>query len=125
MEHLPSIADPAYPLPKIPCYCKSDDYDSQGMADFPQRMSWKIDRQDGLVRFDETKSRIALPMALLQAWLFCGFLQDVFSIGQTKIEMHAFQQQIGRQCYLSTAALKEFLIHLERAAWQLKPDACL
>lgn len=125
MEHLPSIADPAYPLPKIPCYCKSDDYDGQGMADFPQRVGWKIDRQDGPVRFDETKSRIASPMALLQAWLFFGFLQDVFSIGQTKIEMHAFQQQIGRQCYLSTAALKEFLIHLERAAWQLKPDACL
>lgn len=125
MEHLPWIADPAYPLPKIPCYCKSDDYDGQGMADFPQRVGWKIDLQDGPVRFDETKSRIASPMALLQAWLFFGFLHDVFSIGQTRIEMHAFQQQIARQCYLSTAELKGFLNHLERAAWQLKPEACL
>ena len=94
MEHLPLIVDPAYPLPKIPCYCKSDDYDRQGMANFPQRAGWKIDRQDGPVRFNETTSRIASPVALLQAWLFFGFLQDVFSIGQTEIDIHAFQQQM-------------------------------
>ena len=125
MEHLPPVIDPVYLLPKIPCYCKPDDYDGQGMADFPQRVGWKIDRQDGPVRFDETKSRIASPIALLQAWLFFGFLQDVFSIGQTEIDIHAFQQQIGSQSFLSTAALKEFLTKLERAAMQLEPEACL
>ena len=125
MEHLPLIVDPAYPLPKIPCYCKSDDYDRQGMANFPQRAGWTIDRQDGPVRFNETTGRIASPVALLQAWLFFGFLQDVFSIGQTEIDIDAFQQQIDGQSFLSTAALPDCLTRLERAAWQLEPDACL
>lgn len=125
MEHLPPIANPAYPLPKIPCYCKPDDYDGQGMADFPQRAGWKIDRQEGPVRVDESKSRIASPIGLLNAWLFFGFLQDVFSIGKTEIDMHAFQQQTDAQTFLSTSALKEFLVKLERPASQLEPATCL
>ena len=125
MEHLPRIADPSYPLPKIPCYCKPDDYDGHGMTDFPQRAGWKIDRQQGPVRFDETKSRIASPIALLQAWLFFGFVQDVFSIGQTEVDIHAFQQQIGNQCFLSTAKLKEYFIQFERRTEQLDPEACV
>lgn len=125
MEHLPSIVDPAYHLPTIPCHCKPDDYDGQGMAGFPQRAGWRIDRQDGPVRFDETKSQIGSPIALLQAWLFFGILQDVFSVGQTGIDLHAFKQQTGSQSFLSTSALKESIMKLERSAGQLEPAACL
>ena len=68
MAHLPPIVDSACPVPKLPCYCNPDDYDGQGMPDFSQRAGWRIDRQNGPVRFDETKSQIASPIALLQAW---------------------------------------------------------
>ena len=123
MEHLPAIFDPAYPLPKILCACSPDDYDEQGMIDFPERMGWEIDRHTGPVRVDETKSSIRSPVALLQAWLFFGILLDVFSIGQTKIDIHAYRQYLAGQYVLSTAALKDSLTRLERAAWQLAPDA--
>lgn len=125
MDHLPAIADPAYPLPRVICVCNPDDYDGLGMVDFPKRMGWNMDRRNGPVRVGEAKSRIESPVALLQAWLFFGFLQDVFSIGETEIDLHAFKQQIDGQFYLSTATLKDSMTRLERAAWQIKPEVCL
>lgn len=125
MEHLPTIVDPAYPLPRIPCVCSLDDYDGQGMADFPERKGWRIDRRDGPVRFDETKSLIVEPIALLQAWFFFGLLRDVFSIGQTKIDMQIFQQEVEGQTFLSTAALGDSLSRLASAASELEPKVCL
>jgi hypothetical protein len=88
-------------------------------------MGWEIDRQNGPLRVDETKSNIESPVALLQAWLFFGFLKDVFSIGRAEIDLHEFQKPVEGISCLSTAALKNSLDSLERAAWLLEPDACV
>ncbi len=70
------------------------------MVDFPRRMGWEIDRQNGPLRVDETKSNIESPVALLQAWLFFGFLKDVFSIGGAEIDLHEISTA-GRRHILS------------------------
>lgn len=112
MDHLPLIEDPAYPLPHVPCHCDVSDFDGHGMAGFPERVGWRIDREEGPVRSDPSKSSISTPEALLQAWLFIGLLHNVFSAGETEIDLTLFQQQVNGQTVLSTVALRESLDRL-------------
>ena len=125
MEHLPVIKDPAYPLPQIPCVCDAKDYDGQGMTGFPERIGWQIDKESGPVRVDETRSQVNSPAALLQAWLFFGFIQDVFSIGETNVPLQSFRQDIEGRAVLTTASLKASLDKLAQNAKELSSDAYL
>ena len=124
MDHLPTIEDPAYPWPKVPCLCRVEDYDSKGMIEFPERAGWKIDRQLGPVRTSgEVASREAQG-GFIQAWLFFGLIADFFEICEHKVDMHDFVWQEDDQSFVTTVLLKGHLDTLARRDDFLKPEIC-
>ena len=124
MDHLPEITAPTYPLPEVPCTCRVDDYDGQGVVEFPERAGWQIDRQVGPHQVDESKSLIRSSESLLQAWLFFGLLYDVFKIGKLDVDMNLYVQHVGNMSVLSTAKLRDHLDMLAGDAPQLGSEDC-
>ena len=124
MDHLPGIEDSAYPWPKVPCLCRVEDYDSQGVVGFFERAGWKIDKQLGPVRMDEVTTPLNSQGALIQAWLFFGLLQDFFQISELNVDMHDFVQQQADRSFVTTALLKRHLDVLAKREDGQKAEIC-
>lgn len=124
MDHLPTIEDPWYPPPKVPCLCRPQDYDGQGILGFPERVGWKIDRERGPVLMDATKSSIESPGALLQSWLYYGMLCDVFRVGGLEIDVQDFIQSNDGESFVTTAALRGYLDKLATGAENIQQEVC-
>lgn len=124
MDHLPTIKGSAYALPKIPCLCQPRDYDGQGIAGFPERMGWQIDRTLGPVRVNEHKSQTKSPDALLQSWLYFGVIYDVFRIGGLDVDLKDFVHELHSQLIVTSMSLREHLDKLMVSAKELSHDEC-
>jgi hypothetical protein len=129
MQHLPSIENPSYSLPQIPCFCRVDDYDGQGLAGILERVGWLIDRQQGSLPISNTESALRFPADLLQAWLFFGMLHEMFRGRESYSAMHCFlpnfvdEKKNGN--YITIASLKQHIeTLLEREKGQ-NVDMCL
>ena len=125
MDHLPIIKGPAYAVPKIACLCQPNDYDSQGIAGFPERMGWRIDRILGPVRLNEGESRIKSPGALLQSWLYFGMICDFFQVRGLNVDLKDFVYDLDGRMFITSASLRVHLDKLATSAHELNRDECL
>ena len=125
MDHLPIIKDPAYAVPKIACLCQPNDYDGQGIAGFPERMGWRMDRQLGPIRLAEREGQIMSPGALLQSWLYFGMVYDFFHIGGLDVDLKEFVYDIDGELFVTSASLRGHLDNLLASAQELDRDECL
>ena len=125
MDHLPIIKGPAYAVPKIACLCQPNDYDSQGIAGFPERMGWRIDRILGPVRLNERQSQIKSPGALLQSWLYFGVIRDFFQIGRLNVDLKDFVYDLDGGLFITSTSLRMHLDKLAASAPKLNRDEYL
>ena len=126
MDHLPIIKGPvAYAVPKIACLCQPNDYDNQGIAGFPERMGWRIDRMLGPVPLNERQSQIKSPAALLQSWLYFGLIRDFFQIGGLNVDLKDFVYDLGGELFITSASLPMHLDKLAASAPKMNHDEYL
>ena len=118
MDHLPSIEDPAYPWPKVPCLCRVEDYDFKGMIGFPEREGWIIDRRLGPVRTSGVVASPEAQGAFVQAWLFFGLLADFFKVCELEVDMQDFIWREGELSFATTRLLKNHLDTLARRVFK-------
>ena len=122
MDHLPIIKGPAYAVPQIACLCQPNDYDGQGIAGFPERMGWRIDRILGAVRLNEREVQIKSPGALLQSWLYFGVICDFFQIGGLNVDLKDFVYDLDSELFVTSASLRVHLDKLAASAQELNRD---
>ena len=125
MDHLPIIKGPAYAVPKIACLCQPNDYDGQGIAGFPERMGWRMDRILGPVRLNEGEGQIKSPGALLQSWLYFGMICDFFQIGGLNVDLKDFVYDLNNELFVTSASLRVHLDKLAASAPDMHRDECL
>ncbi|KAM0801043.1 hypothetical protein BDR22DRAFT_972369 [Usnea florida] len=113
MDHLPIIKGPAYAVPKIACLCQPNDYDRHGIAGFPERMGWRIDRILVPVRLNECESQIKSPGALLQSWLYFGVIWGFLKIGGLNVDLKDFVYDLRGDLFVTSASLH---MHLDKLA---------
>ena len=116
MDHLPEIQDLAYPSPRIPCFCRPQDYDGRGVRNFPFRTGWEIDIEKGPVRIGDQEPLIKSPRALLQTWLYFGTLHEVLSIGGLDVNMQSFVETVDDELVVTTRPLRGHLDQLAQHA---------
>lgn len=125
MDHLPIIKGPAYAVPKIACLCQPNDYDGHGIAGFPERMGWRIDRTLGPVRLNERASQIESPGALLQSWFYFGVIWDFFKIGGLNVDLKDFVYGLDGDMFVTSASLRVHLDKLAASVEELNRDEYL
>ena len=125
MDHLPIIKGPAYAVSKIACLCQPNDYDGQGIAGFPERMGWRIDRILGPVRLSERGSQIKSPGALLQSWLYFGMICDFFQIGGLNVNLKDFVYDLDGGLFVTSASLRVHLDKIAASAQRMNRNECL
>ena len=116
MDHLPPIVEHSYPPPKIPCLCSPNDYDGNGILQFPERVGWEIDPENGPIRVDSSKSSIDSPAVLLQLWLYFGTLHDYFQIGDLDFQWEDYVQNVDSELLVTSARLRDHLDKLKASA---------
>ena len=116
MDHLPPIVEHSYPPPKIPCLCSPYDYDGKGILQFPERVGWEIDPENGPIRIDSSKSSIDSPAVLLQLWLYFGTLHDYFQIGDLDFQWEDYVQTVDSELLVTSARLRDHLDKLKASA---------
>ena len=116
MDHLPPILEHFYPPPKIPCLCSPYDYDGKGILQFPERVGWEIDPENGPIRIDSSKSSIDSPAVLLQLWLYFGTLHDYFQIGDLDFQWEDYVQNVDSELLVTSARLRDHLDKLKASA---------
>lgn len=124
MDHLPEIENLAYPLPKIPCFCRPEDYDGHGVRDFPARSGWTLDEEKGPSRIADHTTLIESPNAMLQAWLYFGVLHDVLSIGGLNVKMQDFMQTINGELFVTSRPLRDYIKQLAQNADGMTEEEC-
>ena len=125
IDHFLVIKGPAYAVPKITCLCQPNDYDGQGIAEFPERMGWRIDRTLGPVGLMERESQIKSPDALLQFWLFFGMIRDFFQTGGLNVDLKDFVYHLAGGLFVTSASLRVHLDRLAASAQELTRNECL
>ena len=124
MDHLPPIVEHSFPSPRIPCLCSPYDYDGKGILQFPERVGWKIDPENGPIRIDSSKSSIDSPAALLQLWLYFGTLYDIFKIGGLEFQGEDYVQTTDSELLVTSKPLREHLDKLKASAEGMNAGLC-
>ena len=124
MDHLPPIVEHSYPPPKIPCLCSPHDYDGKGILQFPERVGWEIDPENGPIRVDSSKSSIDSPAVLLQLWLYFGTLHDYFKIGDLDFHWEDYVQTVDSELLVTSARLRGHLDKLKARAEGMNAGLC-
>jgi hypothetical protein len=113
MDHLPAIEDAAYPLPEIPYLGHIISYDGQGFYSFPKRHGWTLDlsqKERGPFHEDDSLSTPDNIAALLQAWLFFGVLDEIFSVVLgLQISLEDFVETRSGQASITTKHLRRYI----------------
>lgn len=122
MDHLPPIVGYSYTPTKIPCLCSPYEYDGKGILQFPERIGWKIDPENGPIRTNSTKTSIDSPAALLQLWLYFGTLYDIFKIGNLDFQWEDYVQTVDNESLVTSAPLREHLDKLRASAEGMNAD---
>ncbi|KAH0562872.1 hypothetical protein GP486_002522 [Trichoglossum hirsutum] len=119
MDHLPTVADPAWSPVEVPYLCK-EGYDDQGFLGYPERRGWSTDlffrgifRQDPK-SWEDTAS-------FLQEWLYFGMLAEFLGFAP-KSDDFIRRTEDGR-CVITTALLYQYIDIWQRSFQRLPSKA--
>ncbi|KAF8860146.1 hypothetical protein BDZ45DRAFT_780519 [Acephala macrosclerotiorum] len=114
MDHLPPLFESNDTSRLMPLLCSVDDYDSKEFASFPKRRGWAVSRDQDenfiLTRDGVHSQDLPAKLALVQAWLFFGLLQETFFACGVEVLLENF---VGRgpdgTRVVSTACLPAYI----------------
>jgi hypothetical protein len=126
MDHLPPITKSNGTSRYVPLLCSVGDFDSGEFATFPDRLGWAVSR-DRMGNFILTRDGVHsqdLPakLALVQAWLFFGLLQETFSTCGVEVLPDNFvRQEHDGTSVISTTCLPAYIEKLRACSlWTIQ-----